>query len=112
MRPTASSNSKTHEKPASPPRKGAAKAPVSNAVQKGKKKVEEVASKAKQVVTNGQHGDVPKAEDEVAKDSSPTDLATAHEAVDEPTDVTTPVQEADSSAAELQTPHFEGETVR
>ncbi|KAH7402564.1 hypothetical protein BKA66DRAFT_449057 [Pyrenochaeta sp. MPI-SDFR-AT-0127] len=112
MRPTASSNSKTHEKPASPPRKGATKTPASSALHKGKKKVEEVASKAKQVVTNGQHDDVPKADGEAAKDSSATDPVTEPEASHELTTATTPVQEADSSTAELQTPRFEGETLR
>jgi hypothetical protein len=53
MRPTAASASKTHEKPASPPRKST-KAPV-GAIQKGKKKIEEVAAKAKDAVTSNSH---------------------------------------------------------
>lgn len=102
MRPTASSASKTHDKPSSPPHK-TTKAPV-GVLQKGKKKVEEVATKAKEAVTNGHHDDdhhQDTADDNVVdKDSN------------EPVKAATPVQEADSSTAELQTPHFEGETLR
>ncbi|OAG10566.1 uncharacterized protein CC84DRAFT_489393 [Paraphaeosphaeria sporulosa] len=61
MRPTASSASKTHDKPESPPRQRTTakattkpKAPEGLAT-KAKKKVEEVAAKAKDVVTNGNH---------------------------------------------------------
>ena len=120
MRPTAASASKTHEKPASPPRKAPAKAPASSALHKGKKKVEEVASKAKAAVTNG-HDDEQKenshpADDNAAKASSPTDQvtepATANGASETPVKAGTPMQDADSSAAELQTPHFQGETIR
>lgn len=60
MRPTTSSASKTHDKPASPPRRGGsvrvapkAKTGHESTVAKGKKKVVEVAHKAKEAVTNG-----------------------------------------------------------
>ncbi|KAF1833820.1 hypothetical protein BDW02DRAFT_499831 [Decorospora gaudefroyi] len=115
MRPTTASSSKTHDKPASPPRKasGATKPSV---VQKGKKKAEEVTSKAKEAVTNGHGGDEHKAEDEAAKEADHTEQATegatAEESSHEPHKAATPVQDVDSSAAELQTPHFEGETIR
>ena len=120
MRPTAASASKTHEKPASPPRKAPNTAPVSSALHKGKKKVEEVASKAKAAVTNGhdeeEHQDSHLADDTVAGASNPADHvvepATADGASEEPIKAATPTQEADSSAAELQTPHFQGETIR
>lgn len=103
MRPTASSASKTHDKPASPPHKATTKAPV-GVLQKGKKKVEEVASKAKDAVTNGHHDDDD--HHDAADDNVPNEAST------EPIKAATPVQEADSSTAELQTPHFEGETLR
>jgi hypothetical protein len=109
MRPTAASASKTHEKPASPPRKAPAKPSV---LQKGKKKVEEVASKAKASVTNGHHDESHDDDDAVAGASNPTDQVSESTAADEPPKAATPVQEADSSVAELQTPHFEGEAVR
>ena len=59
MRPTASSASKTHDKPASPPRRAAGAKPTSKPkapeglVAKSKKKVEDVAAKTKDVFTNG-----------------------------------------------------------
>jgi len=65
MRPTASSANKTQEKPASPPRRGTsaratAKPKTSESlVAKGKKKAEEVVSKAKEVVTNGDGEEKP-----------------------------------------------------
>lgn len=120
MRPTAASASKTHEKPVSPPRKASAKAPASNALHKGKKKVEEIASKAKAAVTS-EHDDEQKenshpADDDAAKASSTADQviepATANGAAETAIEAATPIQEADSSAAELQTPHFQGETLR
>jgi len=109
MRPTAASASKTHDKPASPPHKPIGKAPAI-ALQKGKKKVEEVTSKAKVAVTNGDH-DKPH-DDESLEDTT----AGASESQEPATEVATagtatPVQEADASTAELQTPHFEGETI-
>ncbi|KAH7079152.1 hypothetical protein BKA63DRAFT_259584 [Paraphoma chrysanthemicola] len=116
MRPTAASASKTHDKPDSPPRKGT-KAPVS-ALQKGKKKIEEVAAKAKDAVTTNGHsteepkaGDVPAKEDTLdTNDSAHTEAGAV--ASDEPTEAATPIQEPDSSVAEIQTPQFSGETVR
>ncbi|RAR00700.1 translation elongation factor G [Stemphylium lycopersici] len=128
MRPTAASSSKTHEKPhekaTSPPRKPATSKP--STLQKGKKKVEDAATKAKAAVTNG-HGDEehkdeehkdedPKAEEEAPKKSEPAEQATeeapADEASHEPAKAATPVQDVDSSTAELQTPNFQGETIR
>jgi hypothetical protein len=127
MRPTAASSSKTHdkphdkphekphEKPTSPPRKTAAPAKPST-LQKGKKMVEEAASKAKAAVTNGHDDSEHKAEEEAANEAHSADQATegatADEPSHEPTKAATPVQDVDSSVAELQTPHFEGETVR
>lgn len=109
MRPTTASASKTHDKPASPPRKAAGKAPTS-VLQRGKDKVEEVAAKAKAAVTNGHHDDEHHDDEEAIKASSLPDHESAN--VDEPVGVATPVQDVDSSTAELQTPHFEGETLR
>ncbi|KAF2032305.1 hypothetical protein EK21DRAFT_99170 [Setomelanomma holmii] len=115
MRPTAASASKTHDKPDSPPRKGT-KAPVS-ALQKGKKKIEEVASKAKEAVTtNGHsteaHGDKGSTNKDVpeADDSGHTEAGAV--APEEPSKTQDPVQEHDTSVAEIQTPQFSGETVR
>ncbi|CAE7207238.1 hypothetical protein PTNB73_07472 [Pyrenophora teres f. teres] len=135
MRPTAASSSKTHEKPhekpqdkpASPPSKAAAGSKPST-LQKGKKKVEEVAAKVKDAVTNG-HDDEHKAEDEhksegeAVKESDTTEQAaeraTVEETPQEPAKAATPVQDVESSTestepatAELQTPTAEAETVR
>ena len=65
-------------------------------------KVEEAASHVKAAVTNGHHDDE---HEDLADEGEPA-------TVDEPAKAATPVQEADSSTAELQTPHFEGETLR
>jgi hypothetical protein len=115
MRPTAASSQKTHDKPhdkpASPPRKTVAPAKPST-LQKGKKKVEEAASKAKAVVTNGHDDGEHKADDEAADEAHSAEQAAEGATADEPTEAATPVQDVDSSVAELQTPHFEGETVR
>jgi hypothetical protein len=116
MRPTAASASKTHDKPDSPPRK-TAKAPVS-ALQKGKKKIEEVAAKAKDAVTTNGHsteesnsnGVSANKETADANDSAHTQAGAVTS--DEPMKASTPVQEPDSSVAEIQTPQFSGETVR
>jgi hypothetical protein len=132
MRPTAASASKTHEKPTSPPRKTAGAAKPST-LQKGKKKVEEIASKAKAVATNGHHDDEHKTEDEhkaedehkVEDEQKPDDghnaedeamkvsePAAVEETSHEPTKTATPVQDVESSTAELQTPNFQGEELR
>jgi hypothetical protein len=117
MRPTAASASKLHDKPVSPPRKSGTKAPVS-ALQKGKKKVEEVVSKAKDAVTSNGHS----AEESAANDNSTHDEAVdAHES--EPTKieavapreqagVASPAHEVDSSVVEGQTAQVADETVR
>lgn len=106
MRPTTASASKTHEKPTSPPRKSTTAKP--GILQKGKLKVEEAASQVKAAVSNGhQQDEHDESSDNVLTASTLTDQAT-----DEPSKTATPVQEADSSTAELQTPHFEGETLR
>jgi hypothetical protein len=120
-RPTAASASKVHEKPTSPPRK----APVKTSVlQKGKKKVEEVAAKAKEVVTSNGHTDEPakteeangtEAHQEVSETSGAEPTEAVLEPVDEPYEpvkAETPVPEGESSALELQTPNFQGEAVR
>jgi hypothetical protein len=100
MRPTAASAQKTHDKPASPPRTST-KAPVS-ALQKGKKKVEEVAAKAKDDLTsNGHHGEENAADGTSAHEESNA----AHDAEASETEPTT-VQEqasADTSAHEVET---------
>lgn len=121
MRPTTASASKTHEKPTSPPRKAPAKSSI---LQKGKKKVEEVATKAKDAVTSNGHAD------EHAK-TEPTDGTSAHtenavepvaeslpepaaDPVDqaEPVKAETSVPEADSSVVEVQTPNFQDGSAR
>lgn len=109
MRPTTASASKTHDKPASPPHKAPAKPGV---VQKGKQKVEEVAAKAKDAVTNGHHEESHDAEENGARASEPKEVNTDGIVADDHPKPATPVQEADSSVAELQTPHFDGEAVR
>lgn len=124
-RPTAASASKVHEKPTSPPRKAPAKSSI---LQKGKKKVEEVASKAKDAVTsNGHAEESTKTEpvDDVSAHSeaseepaagqtaeSGTDSAAQNAEQSEPARAETPAAEGEASAVELQTPHFEGESVR
>jgi cbb3-type cytochrome oxidase cytochrome c subunit len=117
LRPAASS-SKTHdkpnEKPSSPPRKAPAASKPST-LQKGKKKVEEVVSKAKAVVTNGD-SEEHKNEEETAKESEHADQATEETATNETSHESekpaTPVQDTDSSVAELQTLNLQEETVR
>ncbi|KAJ4384231.1 hypothetical protein N0V86_001078 [Didymella sp. IMI 355093] len=124
-RPTAASASKVHEKPTSPPRKAPAKTSI---LQKGKKKVEEVATKAKEAVAANGHADEP-AETEAANgtdahpeasevpatepttESGPEPVAEQAESV-EPVKAETPVPKSESSALELQTPDFQGEAVR
>ncbi|KAF3039092.1 hypothetical protein E8E11_001066 [Didymella keratinophila] len=113
-RPTAASASKVHEKPTSPPRKAPAKTSV---LQKGKKKVEEIAAKAKEAVTSNSHTDeaakTEGANSTEAHEELPTEAAL--EPVDEPVEpvkAETPVPEGESSTLELQTPNFQGEAVR
>ena len=113
-RPTAASASKVHEKPTSPPRKAPAKTSV---LQKGKKKVEEVAAKAKEAVTSNGHTDEAAKTEEANSTEAHEELPTeaALEPVDEPVEpvkAETPVPEGESSALELQTPNFQGEAVR
>lgn len=129
MRPTTASASKTLEKPASPPRRGASvrTAPKPKAhestVAKGKRKVAEVASKAKEVVTNGHgsdHHDEETHAEEAHADESHIDEAHGNEpatseeaAADIPAREATPEQQvAESSAIEIQTPNFEGQAIR
>ncbi|KAH8723960.1 hypothetical protein GQ44DRAFT_619257 [Phaeosphaeriaceae sp. PMI808] len=101
MRPTTASSSKTHDKPPSPPRK-ATKAPVA-ALQKGKKKVEEVTAKAKGALsTNGDDASEHKSNGASAHDEA----SEAHEnhteaetiVPGEPAKDVAPVQEADVPA--------------
>jgi hypothetical protein len=132
MRPTAASASKTQDKPASPPRKAASGKPLAKSkpgnesvLAKGKTKVSEVASKAKELVTNGHTEDKSNDESAPASDmpttsekSAPSDVTTAgtSEAIDEasePERQATPTEQVDeSSAAEPQTPNFEGQAIR
>jgi hypothetical protein len=116
MRPTAASASKTHDKPASPPHKST-KAPV-GVLQKGKKKVEEVAAKAKDAITTNGHGteenktNGSSANDEAAE-THHSELAEAETAApQETTDAATSVQDAEASTAEVQTPQQPAEVVR
>jgi hypothetical protein len=106
MRPTTASASKTHDKPASPPRKST-KAPVS-AIQKGKKKVEEVAAKAKDSITsNGHHDEEAAADGTVASEDADNSQKV------EPSDQTAEVQEsatADAPTQDAETPAAEPQT--
>jgi hypothetical protein len=73
MRPTNASASKTHDKPVSPPRRGNSVRLASkpkgheSVVSMGKRKVDEVATKAKDAVTNG-HGSAHHSDDQHAED--------------------------------------------
>jgi hypothetical protein len=114
-----------HEKPTSPPRKAPAKSSI---LQKGKKKVEEVASKAKDAVTSNGHAEEPtkteptdgvSAHNEAPEEpvvgqtaESGTDSAAQNVEQSEPTRAVTPAAEGEASAVDLQTPHLEGESVR
>jgi hypothetical protein len=117
----------------SPPRKTAAKPGV---VQKGKKKVEEVAAKVKDAVTTNGHAEEHKEADasentapkasgsaELADpfvDSAPEpkgepvkeESAEVEAAKDEPAQAEAPAQEPESSLVELQTPNFKSDVVR
>lgn len=128
MRPTNASASKTHEKPVSPPRRGASVRGASktkaheSVVAKGKRKVGEVATKAKDAVTNGHGSDNPSEEhhtvDHHNEDHQIEDQHTEAGAVEPTTSQETPAREAtpeqgtESSAIELQTPNFEGQAIR
>jgi hypothetical protein len=122
-----------HEKTThSPPRKAPAKPGI---LQKGRKKVEEVATKAKEAVTTNGHADEPakteptddtgaSTEQPIAEPASEPAAEPAIEPVAEKADqvepveaetpikAETPVPEGESSTMELQTPHFQGEAVR
>ncbi|KAL1611794.1 hypothetical protein SLS60_000014 [Paraconiothyrium brasiliense] len=83
MRPTAASASKTHDKPESPPRQRTVakaatkpKAPEGLAT-KTKKKVEEVAAKAKDAVTNGNHEEKQEKQEEQHEETPAVAEATA-----------------------------------
>jgi hypothetical protein len=114
MRPTASSASKTHEKVNSPPRRTASVKPKTGhegLAAKGKRKLAEGASKAKEAVTNGnneRHDD----------DAEPAEHADNEETVaghEEPGREPTPVTQTEEAAPVgdiLQTPNFEGQTIR
>lgn len=121
MRPTAASAQKTHDKPASPPRKST-KAPVS-ALQKGKKKVEEVAAKAKDAVTsNGHDHDDHDDHDDTATDGTaaneqsndahkPEASGTEPAAIQEQATADTSIHESEASAVEVPTAQVTGEAV-
>lgn len=97
MRPTASSASKTHDKPASPPRRAAGAKPATKPkapeglVAKSKKKVEEVAAKTKDVFTNGHDAEE---KHETAETAVPEPAAEGGAETD-----STPVEPKDSTAA-------------
>lgn len=146
MRPTASSSSKTHDKPASPPRRGAAatkvptkpKAPEGLAT-KAKKKVEDVATKAKEVVTNGKEekheekheeeneekpegkhevagttATEPNAEKDVETPSAPVENTDSVAGAEEPLDSTPAAEQTESTkptAVETETPKAQEEAV-
>lgn len=107
MRPTAASASKTHDKPPSPPRK-ATKAPTS-ALQKGKKKVEEVAAKAKDAITSNGHdvedhaSNGTPADGKVLEPHKSESIETEPATAAEPTTAEAPTHETESSVAEPQT---------
>jgi len=104
MRPTTASASKTHDKPASPPRKST-KAPVS-AIQKGKKKIDEVAAKAKDAVTsNGHHDEEAAANGTAASEDADHSHKSEDQAaeVQKPATADAPTQDAETPAAEPQT---------
>jgi hypothetical protein len=108
MRPTTASASKTHDKPDSPPRKGA-KAPV-GALQKGKAKVEEVAAKAKDAITSNGH-----AEDDSKSNGTPVSDEAANEyaqpgASEEPAQETAPAEVVDAPTTPTQSARPVGET--
>jgi hypothetical protein len=108
MRPTAASAQKTHDKPASPPRKGT-QAPVS-ALQKGKKIVEEVAAKAKDAVTsNGHHAEGNAADGAAHDESNDTHKAEASEVEHAATE---DQASADTSAIEAEAPAPEASTAQ
>ncbi|ORY19859.1 hypothetical protein BCR34DRAFT_620845 [Clohesyomyces aquaticus] len=123
MRPTAASAKKTLEKPASPPRKGASgKAPVKaksgqeGAIAKGKKKVEEVATKAKEALATNGHGSSSQQEENSGRADSEAPNGATGETQNEdaqPERESTPSEQVESSAVELQTPNFgEGQAIR
>ncbi|KAH7406095.1 hypothetical protein DE146DRAFT_650742 [Phaeosphaeria sp. MPI-PUGE-AT-0046c] len=107
MRPTTASASKTHDKPPSPPRKST-KAPTS-VIQKGKKKVEEVAAKAKDAITSNGHDAEDHASDgtpavgEAAEHRKSESTETEPPAAVEPTPAEAPAHEAESTVVEPQT---------
>jgi hypothetical protein len=115
MRPTAASSSKTHDKPASPPRKGT-KAPVS-VIQKGKKKVEEVAAKAKDAVTsNGHHSEGSTVDDSAVGEehngAHKAELPESEPVINkEQANVNASVSDADSTATGPQTAQATNEPV-
>jgi hypothetical protein len=110
MRPTTASASKTLDKPPSPPRKSTAgRVPVKSkghesAVAKGKKKVEQIAEKVKDVVTNG-HSD-EKAADGNTEEHADTDDHVEENAVSaEPANTQTSTEASvENGAAEESVP--------
>lgn len=120
MRPTASSASKTHDKPASPPRRGASvralnkpKPGQESAMEKGKKKVGEIVSKAKDLVTNG-HSEEHHAEgfEPSASNGATAEVGDEHTQPVEPDRASVPAEQVESSAVELPTQNIEGQEVR
>lgn len=106
MRPTQSSASKVHEKPEikSPTRTHAPPRPktggVTGAISKGKKKVEGVVEQAKEKVTSNGH-DEEKPSSDSGKVPTPAEDTAA-----------TPPQQLGGEASAIDTPNFEGGTIR
>lgn len=113
MRPTASSASKNHDKPASPPRRAAstraATKPKEGVVAKGKKKVGEVVTKAKEAVTNGHSEEQPQSQEQAASSDIESQNAAESAQVAEPEREATPAEQVEPSVVELQTPQFNTE---
>ncbi|OCL01368.1 hypothetical protein AOQ84DRAFT_357909 [Glonium stellatum] len=116
-RPTASSASKTHEKVNSPPRRTASlrskTGPGESAVAKGKRKVGEAITKAKEKISSngtseGSHHEEESGPGEPVAESS---ITTASEEGGEVAHEPVPVETAETGEL-VQTPNFEGETIR
>ncbi|KAJ4286667.1 hypothetical protein N0V90_012919 [Kalmusia sp. IMI 367209] len=127
MRPTASSASKLHDKPASPPRRGTtAKAPTKpkgpeGLAAKTKKKVEEVAHKTKDAVTNGHHDEKhdtaeptttePAAESSVDVEAAPTEPADSATAVEESVHDVSAAEPSEPTIVESEASNLESQAV-
>ncbi|KAF2648302.1 hypothetical protein K491DRAFT_699023 [Lophiostoma macrostomum CBS 122681] len=117
MRPTASSASKTHDKPASPPRRApstrASTKPKEGILAKGKQKAGEIASKAKEAVSNGHSEDHHDQEPEASASNGAVNetFGTSAPAAESEREAT-PAEQVESSTVELQTPQFNEQLIR